>query len=37
VTGTFGQSLVLKPKVAGTVTITATSEGVQGSRTVVVQ
>ena len=37
ITGAFGQSLILKAKKAGTATITATSEGVSGSRTVTVQ
>jgi hypothetical protein len=37
ITGAFGQSVILRPKKAGTATITATSEGVQGSRTVNVQ
>ena len=37
VKGAFGQSLVLRAKSAGTTTITATSEGVSGSRTVTVK
>jgi len=36
ITGSFGQSVMLRVKAAGTATITATSEGVSGSRTVTV-
>lgn len=36
VIGTYGQSLELRPRAAGTVTLTATSEGVSGSKVVIV-
>ena len=37
VKGVYGQSLVFRAKAAGTATLTATSEGISASRTVVVQ
>lgn len=36
VTGTYGQSVILRAQKAGTVTISATSEGVTGTRTVII-
>jgi len=36
VSGAYGQSLVLRARAAGTVTLTATSEGVSGSKVVIV-
>ena len=35
--GTYGQSVLLKPKASGTATLTAVSEGVTATRTVTVQ
>lgn len=37
ITGTYGQSLILRAKKAGSVTVTATAEGKTGSRTITVQ
>jgi hypothetical protein len=36
ITGAYGQSLILRAKAAGAVTVTATSEGVSGSRVITV-
>lgn len=37
ITGTYGQSLILRAKKAGSVTVTATAEGKTGSRVITVQ